>query len=264
MNIFLIMFVGICLLTAGWSFMLVRRAPDWRIGFLEIAVGIMPIDQAVRLLGERGVKFVSVGREWNSVGEFFIGMLWFVAILILQLHVSERKSAELRQRLLEALEGSASWRTASATGEMLQLTSEESKRFLDLVCGHRLEALFTAAVLLGLRCDELLSLQWVHVDFSKGTLTLPSRSSVKPELPPILPLPALCLARLQNHRALQERLRQEAGSRWQETGLVFTSPTGTMLPERKVLREFQKLLTRAGIANSSLVALHMGTAGVQP
>jgi integrase len=147
---------------------------------------------------------------------------------------------------------------------MLPLSDEERGRFLDVVCGHRLEALFTAAVLLGLRCDELLSLKWADVDFSNGTLTLPTRlPSAKSELPAFLHVPALCLARLQENRASQERLRQEAGSRWQETGLVFTSSTGTVLPEGKVLREFHKLLTRAGIANSPLVATHLKTAGVE-
>ena len=44
---------------------------------------------------------------------------------------------------------------------------------------------------------------------------------------------------------MEERLL--AGSRWQDTGMVFTSTIGTLLEPRSVSRKFQSALERAGL-----------------
>jgi integrase len=54
--------------------------------------------------------------------------------------------------------------------EVCPLTPEEARRFLDSIRGHRLEALFTVAVLLGLRQGEALGLRWRDIDVEEGTL----------------------------------------------------------------------------------------------
>jgi len=42
---------------------------------------------------------------------------------------------------------------------------KEARKLLEVVRGHRLEALFTAAISLGLRMGECLGLQWADIDF---------------------------------------------------------------------------------------------------
>ena len=42
-----------------------------------------------------------------------------------------------------------------------------------------------------------------------------------------LVLPASVRRKLRDHRELQDRERELAGDRWDETGLVFTTPIGT-------------------------------------
>ena len=54
--------------------------------------------------------------------------------------------------------------------EVRPLTPDEARRFLDVIKGDRLEALFTIAVSLGLRQGEALGLRWSDVDFEEGTL----------------------------------------------------------------------------------------------
>lgn len=54
--------------------------------------------------------------------------------------------------------------------EVTPLTPEEARTFLDTVKSHRLEALFTVGVALGLRQGEILGLHWQDVDTDAGTL----------------------------------------------------------------------------------------------
>ena len=52
------------------------------------------------------------------------------------------------------------------------LTSKQAKTLLGAVAGHRLEALFTVAVGLGLRRGEALGLSWEAVDLDAGVLAV--------------------------------------------------------------------------------------------
>lgn len=50
-------------------------------------------------------------------------------------------------------------------------TPDQAREFLRACAGHRLEALFTACLSLGLRIGEALGLMWDAVDLEKSTLT---------------------------------------------------------------------------------------------
>src|SRR5258708_15394665 len=50
------------------------------------------------------------------------------------------------------------------------LTPDEARKFLASIRGHRLEALFSVALALGLRQGEALGLRWQDVDFTASTL----------------------------------------------------------------------------------------------
>ena len=54
--------------------------------------------------------------------------------------------------------------------EIAPLTPEQTRKFLAAVAGHRLEALFTVAIGLGLRLGEALGLPWDAVNLDAGTL----------------------------------------------------------------------------------------------
>ena len=56
--------------------------------------------------------------------------------------------------------------------EIQPLTSEQAKMLLAAVAGHRLEALITVAVALGLRRGEALALRWDAVDLDAGVLSV--------------------------------------------------------------------------------------------
>jgi integrase len=57
-----------------------------------------------------------------------------------------------------------------AKHEIRPLTPPQARAFLDALAGHRLEALFSIAIALGLRIGEALGLQWQDVDLESGVL----------------------------------------------------------------------------------------------
>src|SRR5262249_38826326 len=54
--------------------------------------------------------------------------------------------------------------------EMMTLSDEQARRFLDVVAGDRFEALYVLALTTGMRIGELLALRWQDVDFGQATL----------------------------------------------------------------------------------------------
>jgi integrase len=130
----------------------------------------------------------------------------------------------------------------------------EAAQFLALAKGHRLEAIFTVALALGLREGEILGLQWQDIDLDAGTLQVTQalqrvkRSGArKGGLELISPktdgsrrsieLPEVVLSSIRAHRQRQQEERRIVGSRWRESGMVFTTGIGTMLDQRSMLRD---------------------------
>lgn len=144
------------------------------------------------------------------------------------------------------------------------LDRRQALNFLEIARTHRLGALFTAAISIGLREGEVLGLQWRDVDLESGVLTVNhTLQRVKPKghqssklmlLEPKtqksrrqIKLPQVLIAALVSHRETQDRERILAGERWVETGMVFTTSVGTMLDQRSMLRSFSTLLSAASL-----------------
>jgi integrase len=134
----------------------------------------------------------------------------------------------------------------------------EARIALEAAKGHRLEALFTVALFLGLRQGEILGLRWADVDLEAGTLEVTQAlqrvdGSLILKAPKTeksrrrLTLPATVVAALRAHRDRQAFERQAVGKHWKESGLVFTTTIGTPIDPRNALRIWQKLLADAGL-----------------
>ena len=142
--------------------------------------------------------------------------------------------------------------------EVEPLTPKQARVFLKAMEGDRLEALYSVAVAVGLRRGEALGLRWEDVDLEKGNIRVRAslqRVDKKLRLVELktkrsrrsVALPSVAVAALRRHRIQQMEERLLAGSRWQDTGMVFTSTIGTLLEPRGVLRKFQSALERAGL-----------------
>jgi integrase len=129
----------------------------------------------------------------------------------------------------------------------------QAKQFLDLVADHRLHALFSVALCLGPRQGEVLGLKWANVDFENGSLRIDGalkriegkliKGETKREASNrTIPLPAVTMTALRRHRAHQEHEQEWAGSRWHETGYVFTTRIGTPIERRNLLRDWYKII----------------------
>jgi integrase len=138
------------------------------------------------------------------------------------------------------------------------LTPEEARKFLGSIRGHRLEALFSVALALGLRQGEALGLRWEDVDFRDGTLCVRhqlQRINGKLTLVPpktersrrTLVMPTAIVQRLKEHEKRQVAERLWAGTRWHETGLIFANRNGGPTQARRVIEQFHQALEHAGI-----------------
>jgi integrase len=122
----------------------------------------------------------------------------------------------------------------------------------------RHEALWVVALSLGLRQAEVLGLRWQDIDLEAGTLrvahalnridgTLTLTEPKTERSRRTLPISRRVKDSLTAHRDRQAFARAAAGEAWQERGFVFASAIGTPLQPRNVLRDWYKLLKRAGL-----------------
>jgi integrase len=114
-------------------------------------------------------------------------------------------------------------------------------------------------VLVGLRRGELLGLRWVDVDLNEGVLRV--RQTVQRLQgaglvfgPPktgrsqrTIPLPGPSIRSLREHQRGQALERAAAGGGWRESGLVFTTRTGTVIEPRNLSRLFEELMGKSGV-----------------
>ncbi len=126
--------------------------------------------------------------------------------------------------------------------------------------GARFESLYVVALHTGLREGELLGLKWDDLDLDATTPTLQVRRTLsetrtghKFELPKngkgrSVKLSRSAVEALRSHRVRQNEERLRAGSRWQDSGLVFPNIKGTTMSGTNLLwQQFRPLLKRAGL-----------------
>jgi integrase len=139
------------------------------------------------------------------------------------------------------------------------LTLAQAASILDAAVGGRMEGYVVVSLLTGARTEELRALRWEHVD-------LEGRPDDTPPVPPsmrvwrsvrstgdtktklsrrTLALPARCVEVLTKHQLAQEQMRAEAGERWVDLGLVFTTRYGTPLDAADVRRDFRAAIRGA-------------------
>jgi integrase len=147
--------------------------------------------------------------------------------------------------------------------EIEPYSPEQAQQLIEAAKGHRLGALFSVALAVGLRKGEALALKWPAIDLERGTLAVrlalqrvkmpgekkgqlilkePKRSSRR-----TINLPQVCTSALLQHRTTQERERRLAGSRWKEAEYVFTTGIGTPLEPRNLERAYRQILAVAGL-----------------
>lgn len=145
--------------------------------------------------------------------------------------------------------------------EIAPLTPKQAKCLIEAASDDRHRALYTTALGTGLRQGELLGLRWEDVDLDTGRLrvrhTLANVDGTLTLLEPktersrrTISLPAVVAAALRAHRTRQRMDRLVAGSRWVDSGHVFTTMVGRPIHAATVTRAFQAALERAGLPHA--------------
>lgn len=143
--------------------------------------------------------------------------------------------------------------------EKRALDPAQARRFLAAARGHRLEALFTVALSLGMRQGEILGLTWEAIEEERRILHVRTnlqrvdgafelRRPKSAQSRRVVHLPPVLARALRAHHARQEAERQAAGDpAWNALGLVFCTANGRPYDGPNVTRYAQRLLTRAGL-----------------
>lgn len=140
-------------------------------------------------------------------------------------------------------------------------------RFLETAKDDRLYTLYLLEVMTGLRRGEILGLKWEDVDFKEGRLKVihnlyrvnntdkdaeskyklvlltPKTESSKRSIP----LNQFMVEELLRHKKEQEREKRLCGEDYCDLGMVFCKPDGDYISPREFLRQYQRLLQKAGL-----------------
>lgn len=154
------------------------------------------------------------------------------------------------------------------------LSVEEARKLLASLKGNHFEALFTVAMMTGMRKGEVLALRWVDVALEErvirvtGSLQRHGGSLVRLEPKTeqsrrSIEVPKLVTDALEAQRIAQKVARLKAGERWQETGYVFTTDNGTPIDPRNAYRDFQRALKAAELPPQRFHDLRHGYATLQ-
>lgn len=152
--------------------------------------------------------------------------------------------------------------------EVEPFSTADARRLLAATRDHRLAALISVALALGLRQGEAIGLRWDDVDLDAGRLTiawqvqrLPRPDGPDPDTGATtsfqfrrpkgkrsrtILLPPELIAQVRDHR---DRLAQERrwATRWEDWGLVFPSRVGRPLEASNLLRTFDNELAKSGL-----------------
>jgi integrase len=136
--------------------------------------------------------------------------------------------------------------------EMSVWDADQVAQFLEVVNGHRWEALFYLSVTTGLRQSELIGLFWTDLDWDarklhiqrqyyRGRITeLKRKSSRRP-----IVLGEVAIQKLRERQEIQARER--AHGSWEEQGFIFTSRNGQPASREVLRRTFARLAEEAGL-----------------
>ncbi len=137
-------------------------------------------------------------------------------------------------------------------------TPDELGRFLEATTDDWLAPLWTVAIATGCRLGELVGLKWEDVTLATGCVT------VRRNLQPIkgqwvegtpktkagersISLPHEAVVALRRQKAQQAEWRLQAGERWNDRGLLFTSLNGEPLSRSTIEHNLTRQCRRLGI-----------------
>lgn len=143
--------------------------------------------------------------------------------------------------------------------ELQTFTQEQIETFLTAVRGHRWENIYLVAVGTGMREGELLGIHVSDVQMDKGIIQVrhtiqylvgkglvvgePKSDKSKRAIP----LPAFAIEAIKRQLEYRSAIRESAGEKWTESGMLFTTGNGTPISPRNLIRHFKEVLETVGL-----------------
>jgi integrase len=171
--------------------------------------------------------------------------------------------AGVRRALRKALNDAVSWGIIAKnpvaqvkgprleSSEMRTWTSDEARRFIELLSDDRLAALWVVAITTGMRRGELAGLRWIDIDLDTGNIALrntrvavghavheyepKSRTSRR-----AIAIDEHVVTVLRTHRRRQLVERLAWGPAYDDTGYVFTNENGELLHPNRITVLFHR------------------------
>ena len=143
--------------------------------------------------------------------------------------------------------------------EMGVLTEQQVTQFLITANQSRYRSLYHLAIVTGMRQSELLGLKWADIDWIKGSIkvrrqaqTIRGQGIVFLEPKTRASIRSIVvgegvLQELREHHDRQLNTIQFADSNWQDFDLIFCTKKGTPISQRNLLRDFHRVLEKAGL-----------------
>ncbi|CAN5246739.1 site-specific integrase [soil metagenome] len=143
--------------------------------------------------------------------------------------------------------------------EMQVLERDQVDTLLRATADNRYHALYTVAVMAGLRLGELLGLKWTDIDFDGGRLMVRRACQFQSGNGLVLTEPKTSKSRrtvhlsqravfaLKEHRKRQLQERLMLGSEWADLDLVFPNHTGGLLNPGNASNAFKAALVKHGL-----------------
>lgn len=151
--------------------------------------------------------------------------------------------------------------------EIVPLTVQEVKKFLNVAKYDRLYALYLLEMMTGMRRGEILGLKWEDIDFENKKINIrhnlcivnndDENTTKKTKLVLLdpktekskrtIPINMQVIYELQEHRKRQEDEKENYQDIYKDMGMVFCKVDGNYIYPRDFLRQYQGLLQKAGI-----------------
>ena len=166
----------------------------------------------------------------------------------------------------------AKWeQTGEKPSPVMVWTPEQTGAFLDFVAEDRLYAMWHLIAFRGLRRGEACGQPWSETNLDDHSLTVSAQlvqdgwevETSEPKTDSGFRVVALdddTVNVLKRHREQQDADREEWGSAWVDTGMVFTQEDGSWLHPGKVTDLFERLVAASGLPPIRLHDLRHGAA----
>jgi integrase len=165
------------------------------------------------------------------------------------------------------------WRQRGERYAVAVWTARQLAAFLDSVNGDRMHALWWLIALRGLRRGEAAGLRWVDVDLNRRLVMIVQQRVAFGRTVAVGPPKTTASRRtialdrttvriLREHRRRQQSEQAAAGTAWQDSGYVFTTPVGAPLHPDYVTRRFHRLVELAALPPVRLHDLRHGAASL--